>query len=212
MTEKMPRRDFLQKTAGAVSAALPLFIPATALGRAGRIPPSQRIVMGSIGVGTAGFADMNAFKNIPEAQVVAACDVKRAMRERAKQAVDAHYGNTDCTVYNDFRELLDRTDIDAVSIATLDSWHVLHALAAVRAGKDVYVEKPLGMSIGEIKVLRDAVHRYRSRSWGPNWSAVATAHGRRILVGQLGEDEPILGDALHSGAHVKMIAPLAQAG
>ena len=63
-------------------------------------------------------------------------------------------------MYNDFRELLGRGDIDAVSIATLDSWHVLHALAAVRAGKDLYVEKPLGMSIHEIKVLRDAVHRY----------------------------------------------------
>jgi predicted dehydrogenase len=160
MTAKMPRRRFLQKAAGAVSAALPLFIPASALGRAGRIPPSQRIVMGSIGVGNMGFGDMNAFMNIPETQVVAACDVKRAMRERAKQAVDAHYGNADCAVYNDFRELLDREDIDAVGIATLDSWHVLHALAAVRAGKDVYVEKPLGMSIGEIKVLRDAVHRY----------------------------------------------------
>ena len=137
-----------------------MFIPASALGRAGRIPPSQRIVMGSIGVGNMGFGDMNAFMNIPETQVVAVCDVKRPMRERAKRAVDAHYGNADCAVYNDFRELLDRNDIDAVSIATLDSWHVLHALAAVRAGKDVYVEKPLGMSIDEIKVLRDAVHRY----------------------------------------------------
>ena len=71
------------------------------------------------------------------------------MRERAKQAVDARYGNTDCAVYNDFRELLDRSDIDALTIATLDSWHVLHALAAVRAGKDIYLEKPLGMSIHE---------------------------------------------------------------
>jgi predicted dehydrogenase len=82
------------------------------------------------------------------------------MRERAKQAVDTRYGNADCAVYQDFRELLGRGDIDAVCIATLDSWHVPHALAAVRAGKDVYVEKPLGMSIQEIKVLRDAVHRY----------------------------------------------------
>jgi predicted dehydrogenase len=91
---------------------------------------------------------------------VAVCDVKRAMRERAKRAVDAHYKTTDCATYNDFRELLARDDIDVVSIASLDSWHVLHALVAVRAGKDVYVEKPLGMSIHEIKVLRDAVHRY----------------------------------------------------
>ena len=158
MSHKISRRRFL-KAAGAASA-VPLFVPGSALGRAGRIAPSQRIVMGSIGVGGMGFGDMNAFMSLPEAQVVAVCDVKRTMRERAKRAVNAHYGTSDCAVYNDFREFLDRNDIDAVAIATLDSWHVLHALAAVRAGKDVYVEKPLGMSIGELKILRDAVHRY----------------------------------------------------
>jgi predicted dehydrogenase len=137
-----------------------LIVPASALGRAGRIAPGERIVVGSIGVGGMGFGDMSALMSIPESQVVAVCDVKRAMRERAKRAVDAHYKTTDCATYNDFRELLARDDIDVVSIASLDSWHVLHALVAVRAGKDVYVEKPLGMSIHEIKVLRDAVHRY----------------------------------------------------
>jgi len=160
MSAKMNRRRFLSRTARVAALAVPVVIPASALGRAGRIAPSQRIVMGSIGVGTMGSADMHAFMSIPEAQVVAACDVKSTMRDRAKQAVDAHYGNADCAVYNDFRELLARDDIDAVSIATLDSWHVVHALAAVRAGKDLYVEKPLGMSIQQIKVLRNVVHRY----------------------------------------------------
>jgi predicted dehydrogenase len=154
----MKRRQFLKGAAVAVAA--PLIIPASALGGAGRIAPSERIVMGSIGVGNMGFGDMSACMGVPGTQVVAVCDVKRAMRERAKQAVDAHYGNKDCAVYNDFRELLDRGDIDALTIATLDSWHVLHALAAVRAGKDIYLEKPMGMSIQEIQVLRDAVHRY----------------------------------------------------
>ena len=69
-----------------------MMIPASALGRAGRAAPSERIVVGSIGVGNMGFGDMNALMSIPEVQVVAVCDVKRAMRERAKQAVDAHYG------------------------------------------------------------------------------------------------------------------------
>ena len=160
MPAKMNRRKFLDRTVRAASVVVPILIPASALGRSGRIAPSERVVMGSIGVGNMGFGDMNAFMSIPEVQVVAACDVKSTMRDRAKQAVDAHYGNTDCAVYNDFRELLARDDIDAVGIATLDSWHVVHALAAVRAGKDLYVEKPLGMSIDEIKVLRDAVHRY----------------------------------------------------
>jgi predicted dehydrogenase len=156
------RRDFLRSAAGAAmaGAVFPQLIPASALGRAGRVPPSERIVMGCIGIGLQGFGDMSAFMSIPEVQMVAICDVKSTMRERAKKAVDAHYGNNDCATYNDFREIVAREDIDAFCIASLDSWHVLHALAAVRAGKDVYVEKPLGMSIGELKVLRAAVHRY----------------------------------------------------
>jgi len=158
MATHLNRRQFLKGTACTVAA--PLIIPASALGRAGRLAPSERIVLGSLGVGTMGFVDMNACLNIREAQLVAVCDVKRAMRERAKQAVDKRYGNTDCAVYNDFRELLSRSDVDAVTIATLDSWHVPHALAAVRAGKDIYLEKPMGMSIREARVLRDAVHRY----------------------------------------------------
>ena len=93
------------------------------------------------------------------------------MASCAKHAVDAHYGNADLAVYNDFRELLDRNDIDAVSIATLDSWHVLHALAAVRSGKDVYVEKPLGMSISEIKVS--------ARCRSPLWPGIPARHEQR---------------------------------
>jgi predicted dehydrogenase len=157
MTHVLNRRQFLKTTAA--TAAVPLLAPRPAFAQA-RPAPSERIVMASIGVGTMGFGDMNAFMSIPGVQVVAACDVKSTMRDRAKQAVDAHYGNSDCITYNDFRKLLARDDIDAVCIATLDSWHVLHALAAVRSGKDVYVEKPLGMSINEIKLLRDEVHRY----------------------------------------------------
>ncbi len=160
MTAKLSRRRFLGRTACAASAAVPVIVPAMALGRAERIAPSERIVLGSIGVGTMGSIDMRAMMGIPETQVVAVCDVKSTMRDRAQRAVDTHYGNDDCVAYNDFRDLLARADIDAVSIATLDCWHVVHALAAVRAGKDVYLEKPMGMSIHEIKVLRDAVHRY----------------------------------------------------
>ena len=158
MATRMNRRQFLKGAAVAVAA--PLIIPASALGGAGRIAPSERIVMGSIGVGNMGFGDMSTCMGVPGTPVVAVCGVKRVMRERAKQAVDAHYGNKDCAVYNDFRELLDRSDIDALTIATLDSWHVLHALAAIRAGKDIYLEKPMGMSIHEIQVLRSAVQRY----------------------------------------------------
>jgi predicted dehydrogenase len=107
-----------------------------------------------------GKGDMNLCMALPDVQVVAVCDPKRDMRDGAKQVVDARYGKQVCTAYNDFRDLVAREDIDAVSIASNDHWHVLHALAAVRAGKDVYVEKPLGMSLEEIKTLREAVRRY----------------------------------------------------
>ncbi len=160
MTRRHNRRQFIRTAARAASCAVPFVVPAAALGRAGRIAPSERIIIGCIGVGNMGTADMRALMTLPDAQVVAVCDVNRTRRDAARQLVDAQYGGANCAAYNDFRELLDRRDIDAVNIASLDSWHVLHALAAVRAGKDVYVEKPLGMSINEIKVLRDAVHRY----------------------------------------------------
>lgn len=162
MKDSMNRRQFLKRTscATAITLGIPHIVPSSVFGQAERPAPGNRVVMGFIGVGTMGFGDMNAFMRVPEVQVVAVCDVKKEMRDRAKEAVDAHYGNTDCAAYNDFRELLAREDIDAVCIATLDTWHVLHALAAVRSGKDVYLEKPLGMSINEIKALRDAVHKH----------------------------------------------------
>jgi predicted dehydrogenase len=107
-----------------------------------------------------GRGDMGAFLGSKDAQVVAVCDVKRDAREAARAQVDAHYGTQGCAAYNHFGELTERDDIDAVLIASPDHWHVLHALAAVRSGKDVYVEKPMGMSIEQLFVLRDAVHQY----------------------------------------------------
>ena len=103
---------------------------------------------------------MRNFLNQDIAQVVAVCDVKANMREAARKGVDNHYGNTGCAEYHDFRELLARDDIDAVMIATTDHWHVLNAMAAARAGKDVYLEKPMGLSIAEDQALRSACRRY----------------------------------------------------
>ncbi len=103
---------------------------------------------------------MQNFLHHDIAQVVAVCDVKANMREAARKRVDNHYGNTGCAEYHDFRELLARDDIDAVMIATTDHWHVLNALAAAKAGKDIYLEKPMGLSIAEDQTLRAACHRY----------------------------------------------------
>lgn len=136
------RRGFLRGL-----AAAPLIIPASALGRDGRPAPSERLTMGGIGMGGRGTGDLGDFLGRREVQVVAVCDVVKANRERAKGNVDRRYGNTDCVAVNDFREITHRNDIDLVLIGTPDHWHVPIAIAAARAKKDAYVEKPLGLTI-----------------------------------------------------------------
>ncbi|HZP00964.1 MAG TPA: Gfo/Idh/MocA family oxidoreductase [Terriglobia bacterium] len=159
---KTGRRQFLKRAAGVAgaSAAFPYIVPSSALGLNGAVAPSDRVTMGFIGVGLMGQAHLRPFIYLPDVQVVAVCDPNRWRREQAQHIVNGEYAKQVCSAYVDFRELVMRRDIDAICIASLDSWHVLHALAAVRAGKDVYVEKPLGMSIEEIKLLREEVNRY----------------------------------------------------
>jgi predicted dehydrogenase len=103
---------------------------------------------------------MGSFLRHPEARVAAVCDVNRLRREAAQQQVNNHYGDSGCAAYNDFRELLARDDIDAVLIASPDHWHVPHAVAAAKAGKDMYVEKPLMLSLSQGQALREAIRRY----------------------------------------------------
>ena len=158
---KTTRRKFLKATGLAAAAmGFPTIIPSSARGDATTPPPSERIVMGGIGIGNMGGGDLGAFVNNPAVQYVAVCDVRKNVCNGAKGSVDRQYNNTDCKAYGDFRDLLARNDINAVVIATPDHWHVPIALAAVRAGKDVYVEKPLGISVAAKKALREAVHRY----------------------------------------------------
>ena len=155
------RRDFIRGAATAtfMAAAFPAIIPGSALGKDGAVAAGNRISVGVIGCGPQGLGDMSNFLGQKDCQVVAVCDVKDDQLEHARQAVNAQYKNQDCRTYHDFRELLARKDIDACLIATPDHWHVLTALAAVNSGKDVYVEKPLGVSLEEDQVLRAAVHR-----------------------------------------------------
>lgn len=155
----IPRRDFLKKSAvaGAV-VSLPLIVPSRVLGRGG-VAPSNRIVLGGIGIGPRGkqvLASMMAEKDV---QYVATCDVQARMRDEIKAIADAHYGNQDCRTYLDFRELLARADIDAVLIATGDRWHALGSILAAKAGKDVYSEKPCGLTIGQCQALADTIER-----------------------------------------------------
>jgi predicted dehydrogenase len=103
---------------------------------------------------------MRGFLSRDGVRVVAVCDVDTVHRNRARDIVNEKYGNKDCSTYNDFRELLARDDIDAVSIVLPDHWHAIPAVMAARAGKDIFSQKPLAYSIAEGRAICDAVKRY----------------------------------------------------
>jgi predicted dehydrogenase len=157
----LTRRSFLKKTAALAAGALaaPQVVPSSVLGNPGRAAASERITVGWIGTGHRGSAVMGEFLGQKDVQVVAACDVNRQALDAAKKQIDGRHGGGACTVYKDFRDLVARKDIDAVLVASTDHWHVLHSIAAARAGKDVYCEKPMGLSMAECKALREAVRR-----------------------------------------------------
>jgi predicted dehydrogenase len=159
----LSRREFLKSSlvAGALTTGFPTIIPASAIGRGGRAAPSERVVIGCLGVGDRGTYLMGSALQLPDVQIRAVADVKRDRRDTAKAAVDGFYGDKGCDVYNEFEEITGRDDIDACIVASCDHWHVTLALAAVRAGKDVYVEKPLGVSLEQDQTLRKAVRRHK---------------------------------------------------
>jgi len=155
---RMTRRAFCRGAAGALAA--PYVITSTALGAEGRPPASERVVTGYLGVGPRGLLNVREQLSCPDAQVVAVCDVWKHVREQAKGVVDGHYKNADCKAYVDFREILARDDIDAVGIASPDHWHVPMSVMAAKAGKDVCVEKPLGVSVEQDQICREVMKRY----------------------------------------------------
>lgn len=156
------RREFLKRAVAASAAiAAPTIIPASALGRGGAVAPSERIVMGGIGIGGRGTHDLNWMIGEADVQFVALCEVQKKRRDAAKAIVDGHYGNKDCAVYSDLRQFLaERTDVDAVLIATGDRWHALASILAMQAGKDVYCEKPACLSIAQGQAIVDTARRY----------------------------------------------------
>jgi hypothetical protein len=158
---RFTRRAFLGRSlAAAGGLAFPHIVPASVLGRDGAVAPSERIVLGGIGLGPRGRYVLSVMLPEPDVQFVAVCDVQRTRREAVKDMVDEHYENGDCATYRDFFALLDRSDIDAVLVATGDHWHALASILSMRAGKDVYSEKPCGMTIAEVQALSDAADRY----------------------------------------------------
>jgi predicted dehydrogenase len=156
-TGRVRRRQFIK--AGLAAAAAPMIVPASALGLDGAVPPSERIVVGGIGIGNRGTYDLGCFLEQPDVRFAAVCDVKEARRLAVKKIADEKYGTLDCTMHVDFRELLDRKDIDAVLIATGPNWHALAAVLAAKAGKDMYCEKPCTKNIEQSLILRDTIQR-----------------------------------------------------
>lgn len=156
------RRRFLRYSTAACAGGLsfPYIVQSSALGNAETAAASNRITVGCIGVGPQGNGVMGNFLGQNDVQVVAVCDVKSNVLEQRVKRVNGHYQNSDCKGYGDFRQLLARDDIDAVLIATCDHWHVPVAVAAAKAGKDMYLEKPMGLSMHEDKILRDMVKQY----------------------------------------------------
>lgn len=159
---KLTRRRFLARGAAAAGAiALPFYVPASSLGRDGSAAPSERIVMGAIGLGGRGSSDLGWMLGESDVRFVAVCDVRRASRESASNTVNAKYGNKDCAAYRDLRELLaERADIDAVLIATGDRWHAPASVMAMRAGKDVYCEKPACLTMAQGQTVVETARRY----------------------------------------------------
>ena len=157
----LKRRTFLRGTAaGLVAASLPTIIPARALGKDGAAPPSDRIVLGAIGIGPRGRYVLGRMLEDKGVQFVAICDVQKSRRQYVKDMVDGKYQNKDCVMLRDMFELLGRKDIDSVLIATGDRWHALASILAAKAGKDVYSEKPCGITIGDCQELSDTMNRY----------------------------------------------------
>ncbi|HOV75531.1 MAG TPA: Gfo/Idh/MocA family oxidoreductase [Candidatus Hydrogenedentes bacterium] len=152
MNEKktFSRRDFLKGACAAMAG--PYVVPSSAFGA------NEKLTVGTVGMGPQGRAVMEMFMASPDARVVAVCDVNALRREEARRRVEEAGGRKGCAAYNDFRELIARPDLDIIHCATPDHWHVPIALEAARAGKDMYVEKPLGLAVEHDKALRDAIH------------------------------------------------------
>ncbi len=165
--KKVTRRTFLRRSSIVAGAAVaPLVVPSSVLGGGGSIPPSERVNVGLIGRGIMGRGHLRVLLGRKDAQVLAVCDVDRTRREEGRQIADETYGAErtsgkfrGCAAYNDYRELIARSDIDAVVIVTPDHWHALAAIDAAAAGKDVYCEKPISMTIDEGRRIVEAVRR-----------------------------------------------------
>ena len=200
----LPRRHFLETVSGAMGAiTMPYHIPGTALGK-GSVPPSERIALGGIGLGARGQSILvGGVFTQPDTQFVAIADPRRVRREAIKRLADEHHGTNDCAMYHDFRELLQRPDIDAVVIATGDRWHTLASILSAKAGKDIFCEKVCSMTTAEARALAEVIRRY-----GAVFQAGTQRRtiGNFILAAQLAQDG-VLGELreLHASTYTPAV-------
>jgi len=180
----MRRRDFLARTS---SLAIPLILPGSLLGLRGAIAPNSRIRFGAIGVGNRARAILPNFLAFQELQFVAVSDCRADRLKSAKELIDNQYGNTECAACADFRELLERKDVDAVLIATGNRWHGMASIYAARAGKDIYCEKPVTLTIREGRALVESCRRHGTIYQRRSTSSYAFAREmvRRGRIGKL---------------------------
>jgi hypothetical protein len=188
---RISRRRFVKAAAGVVAA--PYIVGSLARGQ--NAGANSRLGLGFIGMGTMNRGHLGGLLGNKDVQVLAVCDVDTTRRDAAKASVEARYAEATkngtykgCTAYNDFRELLARKDIDAVVIATPDHWHTIPCLEALKAGKDIYCEKPLTLTVHEGKVLIDAVRKTervfqtgsQQRSSKEFWTACSLVRSGRL--------------------------------
>jgi len=172
MSHKSSRREFVKRSAATVLGAivLPHIIPSTAMGMGGKLPPSDRVVMGAIGVGSQGKSNMRDFIKLKDqVQFVAICDVDTVHQAEGKALADKANNNSDCRLYGDYREFLEKEKLDAVCIALPDHWHGIIYSAAANKKLDVYGEKPICRTINDGKAIVSTVKKnniiWQTGSW-----------------------------------------------
>ncbi len=209
MDRNLTRRGFLRRaTAAGAAISLPAIVPASVLGKNA---PSKDVAVGSIGVGGRGTGIMLEAAGYPNTKIVAVCDPFEDRREQRAATLNQRYGGNVCTPYRDLRDLLARDDIDAVTVGTSDHWHVPAALMAVRSGKDVYVEKPLGLSVEQNAAMRREANRYgRVFQYGTQQRSMAHIRFGCELVrnGRLGKIQSVEVTAPSYGFEGGSMAPI----
>ncbi len=220
-SQKNPtRRAFLQRSAFVVSTAwtLPTLVPSSVLGA---LAPSNRIHVGMIGMGNQSTIDLPAFLNQDDVQVVAVCDVNTASRgyrspdqflgrKPGQDAVNAYYAKKKdtekyqgCAAYNDFRDIIGRTNVDAVVIIVPDHWHAMMTVMAAKAGKDIYCEKPLSLTVQQGQEMVKAVRQHkRVLQTGSMWRSSPPVRRACELVrnGRIGKLKRILTEVSENNA------------